>query len=95
MESHISRDEMVRVFSWEATESEIHTGLAHIGACRECWTLASEVVAALKQTDDLVPRRRGRPPEWRYSDARDALLVLMEIQEQRSLGLAPRQRLVG
>ena len=86
MERHISRDDIVRIFSYAATASEIDPGVAHIVSCPTCWTLASEVVASLKRTHDLVPVKRGRPPEWRFRDARDALIVLMEIREQRSIG---------
>jgi hypothetical protein len=28
----------------------------------------------------------GRPPEWRFRDARGALIALMEVQEKRSIG---------
>ena len=86
MERHISKGEIVCVFSYAATAAEINAGVAHITACPMCWALASEAVAALKRTNDLVPRKTGRPPEWRFRDARDALIVLMEIQEQRSIG---------
>jgi tetratricopeptide (TPR) repeat protein len=86
MEGHLSRDEMVRVFSYAAAAAEIDDGVAHMATCPTCWTLASEVVAALKRTKDLVPARRGRPPEWPFRDVRAALIALMELQEKKSLG---------
>jgi tetratricopeptide (TPR) repeat protein len=87
MGMHISKDEMICLFSYKATAAEISHAAAHMVVCPMCWTLASEVVASLKRTNDLVPGRRGRPPERRIRDARDALIVLMENQEQRSIGL--------
>lgn len=87
MKRHPSRDEVLCLFSYQATPAEVSHGVAHIIDCPVCWTLASGIVASLKRTNDLVPNRRGRPPEWRFRDARDALIVLMEIQEQQSIGL--------
>ncbi len=86
MERHISREDIACIFSYAATAAEVDHGLAHIVSCPTCWTLASEVVASLKKTHDLVPGKRGRPPEWRFKDARDALVVLLEIREQQSIG---------
>jgi tetratricopeptide (TPR) repeat protein len=86
MESHISKDEMVRVFSYGVTAAEVSDRLAHIVACSRCWDLAAEIVADLKASKDLVPAKRGRPPEWRFQDDRDALIVLMEIEERKSVG---------
>ncbi|HEY0554979.1 MAG TPA: hypothetical protein VGG20_11980, partial [Thermoanaerobaculia bacterium] len=86
MDRHTSKDEILRLFSYEVTVGEIDHGVAHIAGCPMCWTLALEVVASLKRANDLLPRKRGRPPEWRFRDARDALIALMEIQEQRSIG---------
>jgi tetratricopeptide (TPR) repeat protein len=86
MEGHLSRDEIVRVFSYGVTAAEIADGVSHMTTCPMCWTLASEVVAALKKTKDLAPRKAGRPPEWPFRDVRAALIALMEIQEQRSIG---------
>src|SRR5437763_707894 len=86
MGRHISKSEIESVFSYHATKAEVNDALAHIVRCPMCWTLAAEVVASLKRTNGLVPVRRGRPPEWRFRDARDALVVLMEIEEQKSIG---------
>ena len=86
MGRHISKDEMMCVFSYRATTVEVNVALAHIVKCRMCWTLAAEVVASLKRTKDLVPAKRGRPPELLFRDARAALIVLMEIEEQESIG---------
>ena len=86
MEGHISKEEIARIFSYAATVAEIGHGVAHIAGCPMCWGFASEVVASLKRVSELVPRKMGRPPEWRFRDVRDALIVIMEIQEQRSIG---------
>jgi len=86
MRSHISTDEMMRVFSYGVTAAEVSDSLAHIVACPKCWDLAAEIIADLKKSKDLVPARRGRPPEWRFQDDRDALIVLMEIEERQSVG---------
>lgn len=87
MKSHISKDEIMCVFSYEATAAEVNHSAAHIVECPRCWTLASEVVASLEKTNDLVPGKRGRPPEWRFRDAREALIFLMDTQKQKSIGL--------
>jgi tetratricopeptide (TPR) repeat protein len=86
MDRHIAKTEILRLFSYEATPAEVNQGVAHLAGCPICWTLALEVVASLKRTHELVPRKMGRPPEWRFRDARDALIVLMELQEQQSIG---------
>ncbi len=86
MGRHISKDEIRRVFSYESTAVEVNDAAAHIIDCPSCWALASEVIASLKTTDDLVPRKRGRPPEGRCRDVRDALIFLMETREQKSIG---------
>ncbi len=78
--------ELLRLFSYAPTVAEVNHGVAHLVGCPLCWTLALEVVGSLKRTHDLVPQRVGRSPEWRFKDARDALIVLMEMQEQRSIG---------
>ncbi|MFY9826876.1 MAG: hypothetical protein WAM82_36315 [Thermoanaerobaculia bacterium] len=86
MEGHLSKDKIVRVFSYGVTAAEIDAGVAHIATCPMCWTLASEAVAALKRTKDLAPGQRGRPPEQQFRDVRAALIALIELQEQRSIG---------
>jgi tetratricopeptide (TPR) repeat protein len=86
MDRHLSKTELLRLFSYEATQVEVNQGVAHLAGCPICWALALEVVASLKRTHALVPSRMGRPPEWRFRDARDALIVLMEIQELESIG---------
>jgi tetratricopeptide (TPR) repeat protein len=85
MDRHISKDEILRLFSYGPTAAEVDRGVAHLAGCPMCWTVALEAVTSLKRTDDLVPRKRGRPPELRFRDVRDALIALMEIQEQRSI----------
>jgi tetratricopeptide (TPR) repeat protein len=86
MGGHISEEEMARIFSYGATVAEVDHGVAHLAGCPRCWTLASKVIASLRRTNGLVPRKAGRPPEWRFKDARDALIAIMEVQEQRSIG---------
>lgn len=86
MEGHLSRDQIVRVFSYGVTAAEIDEGVAHMTTCPTCWTLASEAVATLKRAKDLAPRKAGRPPERPFRDVRAALIALMELQEQRSIG---------
>ena len=71
----------------QPTAAEVDHGVAHMATCPRCWTLALEVVASLKRTNDSgAIDKTGRPPEWRFRDARGALIALMEIQEQRSIG---------
>jgi hypothetical protein len=77
MDRHLSKTELLRLFSYEATQVEVNQGVAHLAGCPICWALALEVVASVKQAHELVPRKMGRPPEWRFRDARDALIVLM------------------
>jgi tetratricopeptide (TPR) repeat protein len=86
MDRHLLKDEILRLFSYEVTLDEVNDDVAHIAGCPVCWTLALEVVASLKRTNGLMPRKMGRPPEGRFRDARESLIVLMEIQEQRSVG---------
>jgi tetratricopeptide (TPR) repeat protein len=85
METHISQDEMMCVFSYRITAAEVSDRVAHIVACPTCWDLAAEVIAALKATKELAPVRRGRPPERRFQDERNALIVLIEVEEQKSV----------
>src|SRR6185369_13117583 len=87
MEMHISRDELLRTFSFTAEASEIRDAVAHIASCPRCLDRAADVVAALRQTGDLAPTGRGRPPEDRYQDGRAALIALMEVREQKRMGL--------
>src|SRR6478672_8098444 len=87
MEEHLSEDAIIGVFSYETTPEEANYGVAHIIDCPLCWALASGVVAFLKRAHSLVPGKAGRPVQWRFRDARDALIFLMETQELRSLGL--------
>jgi tetratricopeptide (TPR) repeat protein len=85
MDGHLSIEAMRHLFSYGATHAEVNESLAHIVPCPMCWDLASEVIALLKETNDLVPTKRGRPPECRFRDARDAFLVLVEIRERHSI----------
>jgi len=86
MERHISKDEIVLLFSYRATAAEVCDGVAHLLGCPICWDLAAGVVESLRATRGLVPTGRGRPPE-RFRDAREAVIVLMEAEEQRSVNL--------
>jgi tetratricopeptide (TPR) repeat protein len=86
MDRHLMKDEILRLFSYEVTLDEVNDDVAHITGCPACWTLALEVVASLKRTNGLMPRKMGRPSESRFRDARESLIVLMEVQEQRSIG---------
>src|SRR5579872_3814722 len=85
MEGHISKEEIARIFSYGITAAEVSHGVAHIASCPICWALAAEVVASLKRVNALVPKKMGRPPEWLFRDLRNALIVIMEHQEQRSI----------
>jgi len=87
MDGHISVERLRHLFSYGATQSEVNDGLAHIIVCPACWDIAAEAIASLKATKELVPAKRGRPPVHPFQDAREALIVLMDIEEQRSLGL--------
>ena len=50
----------------------------HLSKCPACWRLAVPVLSSL-------PRRMGRPKAERFGDTRDALLTLLELQQERSL----------
>jgi tetratricopeptide (TPR) repeat protein len=84
---HISRDELRSVFSFTAESSEIRDAVAHIAACPPCLDRAADVVAALRESGDLAPTGRGRPPEDRYQDGRAALIALMDVREQKRMGV--------
>lgn len=84
-DEHLSMECMRHLFSHSVTLAEVDEGLAHIIPCPICWELAADVIASLRVTKDLAPTRRGRPPECRFRDARDAFIVLVEIEEQRSI----------
>jgi len=61
------------LFSVEASVVEINYGVPHLAACRDCWIEATEVVASLRDTKNLP----------RFSDSRDAVVTLMEAEEDR------------
>ena len=75
------------LFSFTAESSEIRDAVAHIFTCPRCLDRAADVVASLKETGDLSPTGRGRPPEDRYQDDRAALIALIDMREQQRMGL--------
>jgi hypothetical protein len=61
MDRHLSKTELLRLFSYEATQVEVNQGVAHLAGCPICWALALEVVASVKPTN-WSPGRWDAPP---------------------------------
>jgi hypothetical protein len=74
---HLDAERIRDVFDRESPVSaEVQrAAVEHLSKCPQCWKAAIPVLATL-------PRRLGRPKTERYGDARDALLALLEVQEE-------------
>jgi len=74
---HLVVERIRDVFDRESPLSDEvqRAAVEHLSQCPQCWKVAIPVLAA-------VPRRLGRPKAERFGDVRDALLALLEIQEE-------------
>ena len=75
MGQHFLRSALRRVFSGHAAQHEMDDAVPHMAHCRPCWELAARVIAELRQEDLLV----------HPSDARGAVLVLLEEEERKAV----------
>ncbi|HEX3526653.1 MAG TPA: hypothetical protein VH988_06270 [Thermoanaerobaculia bacterium] len=77
MDRHISKEEIVRAFSGEASQPDVVYAVPHLSHCRLCWNSAANVISQLK--------REGRLK--RFGDGRAAIVALVEEEGRRTARL--------
>lgn len=75
MGRHFSYSALGRVFAGRAAQPEVDEAVPHLAHCRPCWDLAAKAIAELKRENLLA----------RPSDARGAVLTLLEEEERQAL----------